>query len=84
MKNKTFYAKMILPEFLKFFFFETGGVIFSDRGFQKKREAECYVNLLAVKQLYYFGLYGEDLYPNFNRYLNQILLGQAGQIPLQN
>ncbi len=61
---------MIIPEFLKYFFVKTGGVIHSDKIFPKKRDSENYVALNAVKQLYLYGLYGEDLYPNLNRYLN--------------
>ncbi len=68
--NKQFKSRMYLPEYLKYFFYTIGGVIHGDRGFSKKREAENYVHLIAVKQLYACGLYGEDLYPNLSRFLN--------------
>lgn len=73
-KMKSFYGRLVLPEYLKYFFSESGGVIKSSRGFAKKREAENYVSLVAVKRLYTCGLYGEDLYPNINRFLNQAYL----------
>ena len=62
---------MLLPEYLKHFFPRTGGLIESDMTFPKKKDAECHVHLIAVRRLYMAGLYGEDLYPNINRFLNR-------------
>jgi hypothetical protein len=45
--------------------------VYSDKSFQKKKDSENYVALLAVRRLYEVGLYGDDLYPNLNRFLNQ-------------
>ena len=45
--------------------------MYSDKSFQKKKDSENYVALLAVRRLYEVGLYGDDLYPNLNRFLNQ-------------
>jgi len=42
-KNKTFYAKLLLPDFLKYFFALTGGMVSGDIGFSKKKDSECYV-----------------------------------------
>ncbi len=69
-KNKTFSTKLIMPEYLKYFFSRSGGVVYSDKCFQKKKDAENYVSLLTVRRLYECGLYGDDLYPNLNKYLN--------------
>lgn len=70
MKYKTFCTNLIMPHYLKYFFPRSGGVAYSDKSFQKKKDSENYVALLAVKRLYDVGLYGDDLYPNLNRYLN--------------
>ena len=56
-----------MPDYLKYFFARAGGVVYSDRQFIKKKEAENYVALLAVRRLYEVGFYGDDLYPNLNR-----------------
>ncbi len=59
-----------MPDYLKFFFARAGGVVYSDRQFIKKKDAENYVALLAVRRLYEVGFFGDDLYPNLNRQLN--------------
>jgi len=32
-KNRTFSTKLIMPEYLKFFFAKSGGIVFSDKCF---------------------------------------------------
>jgi hypothetical protein len=71
VKNRTFQTRLYLPDYLKYFFIKNGGVVYSDKSFQKKKDSENYVALLAVRRLYEVGLYGDDLYPNLNRFLNQ-------------
>lgn len=83
-KNKTFFTRMLVPEYLKYFFADSGGLVVPDLTFPKKKESENYAYLLAVKRLYAFGLFGEDLYPNINRYLNQKLLNIGDNPELLN
>lgn len=70
-KQYLFYTKMYVPEYLKYFFHETGGLVQSSIPFSKKKDSENFVFLTAVKQLYKHGLIGEDLYPCVNRILLQ-------------
>ena len=62
---------MFLPEYLKYFFFDTGGKIRSDKSFSKKKESENYATLIAVKRLYQYRLFGDDLYPSLTRFFAQ-------------
>jgi hypothetical protein len=63
-----------MPEYIKYFFANKGGVAYSDKKFQKKKDSENYVSLLTVKRLYECRLYGNDLYPNLNKYLNMKII----------
>ncbi len=80
-KFKTFWTKLILPSYLKYFFPRSGGIVYPDKEFLKKKDSENYAYLLAVKRLYDVGLYGDDLYPNLNRYLNKKLLTEDPKDP---
>ena len=71
-----------MPEYLKYFFSRSGGVVYSDKCFQKKKDSENYVSLLAVRRLYECGLYGDDLYPNLNRYLNAKIINNDSTLPM--
>lgn len=62
-----FHAKLYIPEYLKYYFTYCGGVLVTDTYFNKKKEAENYVYLLAIKRLYECGLYGDDMYPALDR-----------------
>jgi len=65
---------MYVPEYLKHYFQDTGGVVQSTIPFSKKKDSENFVFLSAVKQVYKHGLLGEDLYPK----INQIVLQKLG------
>jgi hypothetical protein len=63
-----FQTKLIMPDHLKWFFYETGGVVCDNRRkFPKKKESENYAYLLVVKKLYHYGLFGEDFYPSIDK-----------------
>lgn len=81
-KNRTFSTKLIMPEYLKFFFAKSGGIVFSDKCFQKKKDSENYVSLLTVRRLYECGMYGDDLYPNLNKYLNAKIISEDNFLPV--
>lgn len=81
IKNRSFCSKLIMPEYLKYFFYRSGGVVYSDKTFLKKKDSENYVSLLAVRRLYECGLFGDDLYPNLNRYLNARLITEDMSLP---
>ena len=67
-----FKTKLIIPDYLKYFFYESGGVVYdSHRMFSKKKESENYAYLLVVKKLYGFGLYGEDFYPDLDKVISR-------------
>ena len=73
--RKYFLTRLIVSHYLKYFYYETGGVVNPDRGHSKKSESINHVYLKAVKILYEKGLFGDDLYPNLNRYINKNLIG---------
>jgi hypothetical protein len=63
-----------MPEFLKWFFYETGGLVQDrDKWFSKKKESENYAYLLVVRKLFEYGLYGEDFYPNLDQVITRNL-----------
>ena len=62
-----FYAKLYVPEYMKYYFTDCGGILTTDTSFNKKKESENYVYLMAVKRLYEYGLYGDDMYPALDR-----------------
>lgn len=47
-RQNFFLTRMYVPDYLKYYFHETGGVITSSIPFNKKKDSENYVNLLAV------------------------------------
>lgn len=63
-----FKTKLIMPEYLKYFFYESGGVVYDPhRSFSKKKESENYAYLMVVQKLYSYGLYAEDFYPDLDK-----------------
>jgi hypothetical protein len=76
-KFNVFRSKLYLPDYLKYFFFDKGGLVDSSLTFTKKKEAENYVYLEAVKRLYQYGLFGDDFYPNLNKVIYQKYIGNC-------